>query len=109
MTRLSNRQFPLMQSFANNGSAYVSIHECQKWDQRPFRSLLVHEWISYTPGKGFRLTAAGREAWREFRETEIWRKNPDAPLTALFDPAAFGLSQPYRRVHEMPLRHAGAA
>jgi hypothetical protein len=98
MTRLSNRQYPMLHTFIASGSGfYMSIHEAQKFDQRPFRSLLIREWIAYTPGRGFHATRAGRQAWEEFHHTEIARKNPALPLTAYFDPTAYGLEpkKPY--------------
>lgn len=89
MTRLSNRQYPMLKTFATAGSGYfMTIKEAQAFDQRPFRSMLVHEWIAFKPGHGFHITKAGREAWHEFEMTEIFRKDPTLPLTALFDPAA---------------------
>ena len=108
MTRLSNRQFPLMQEFAELGPArYMSIERAQLFDQRPFRSFLVHKWISYVPQHGFHITRLGKQAWDEFIKTEIYRNNPSAPLTRLFDPLAYGLKQPYRhmgRNNVVPMR-----
>lgn len=99
MTRLSNRQFPLLRTFVEEvHSAYhMPITEAQRYDQRPFRSLLIREWIAYHPGRGFKVTQKGREAWAEFQQTEIWRKNPLLPLTAYFDITAY----PTRKVVEM--------
>jgi hypothetical protein len=110
MTRLSNLQFPMLRTFVESGSGfYMRIDEAQRYDQRPFRSMLIREWIAYTPGRGFHITRKGRDAWDEFQQTEIWRKNPDSPLTAFFDPDAYGLKDPYRKkaaVHVMPRRVA---
>ena len=89
MTRLSNRQRPMLEAFMDG--EYMNIQEAQKYDQRPFRSMLIRKWIAYHPGRGFRVTKEGAAAWKEFHETEIWRKNPTLPLTALFDPTAYGL------------------
>lgn len=92
MTRLSNRQFPMLALFAEKGSGFhMSIASAQKLDQRPFRSMLVRGYIEYRPGKGFHITDAGRAAWEEFGNTGIGRKNPNLPLTAYFDPTAYGL------------------
>ena len=88
MTRLSNRQYPMLQEFATGH--LMSIERAQTYDQRPFRSMLIQEWIAYT-GQGFRITDKGREAWREFQSTEIWRKDPRKPLTSYFDPSVYGL------------------
>jgi hypothetical protein len=68
--------------------------------------MLIQEWISYRPGRGFRITREGRESWGEFERTEIWRKNPTLPLTAYFDPVAYGLAVK-TKVHVM--RAQGAA
>lgn len=90
MTRLSNRQYPMLRTFATAPAGqYMTIEEAQVFDQRPFRSMLVHKWIAYKPGAGFHITRAGRDAWHEFEMTEIFRANPLAPLTSLFDPADY--------------------
>jgi hypothetical protein len=89
MTRLSNRQFPMLETFASG--VYMNIEEAQYYDQRPFRSMLVHGWIAYKPGRGFHITPAGRKAHSEFHGTEIGRKDPTMPLTSLFDPTAYGV------------------
>jgi hypothetical protein len=91
MTRLSNRQFPMLQTFVDLGSKGLSIGQAQAFDQRPFRSMLIRRWVAYIPGRGFRITEEGRDAWAEFQHTEIMRKNPTLPLTAYFDPVAHGL------------------
>lgn len=101
MTRLSNRQYPMLRIFAEGGSNYfMSVDEAHAWDQRPFRSMLIQEWISYRPGRGFHITRAGRDAWHEFLQTDIARKNVMRPLTAYFDPTAFGL-----RIEPRPVKH----
>jgi len=91
MIQLSNRGYPMLRAFAESGSGYyMTISEAGKYDQRPFRSMLIRKWISYRPGRGFHLTRQGADAWREFQSTEIWRKHPEAPMTSLFDPTAYG-------------------
>jgi hypothetical protein len=100
MTRLSNRQFPMLGIFAHEKDDYrMSIEEAQAFDQRPFRSMLIQEWIVYKRGQGFAITKAGREAWYEFHQTDIARKNPHAPLTSYFDPTAYGLRAPAKKAH----------
>jgi hypothetical protein len=95
MTRLSNRQFPMLRTFIEAGRGfYMRVEEARKYDQRPFRSMLIQEWVAYTPGRGFHVTGKGRDAWEEFQATEIWRKNPTLPLTRYFDPTAYGLKEP---------------
>ena len=103
MTRLSNRQYPMLRIFADAGPDYfMRIEEAQVFDQRPFRSMLIHKWIAYRPGRGFHITREGRAAWKEFENTNIERKDPTLPLTAYFDATAYGL-RPRRKVqvHEM--------
>lgn len=90
-TRLSNLQFPLLETFASG--VYLSIAEAQHYDQRPFRSMLIRQWIAFKPGRGFHITPTGRKAHEQFHNTEIARKNPTLPLTAYFDPTAYGLRQ----------------
>jgi hypothetical protein len=93
MTRLSNRQYPMLQSLFENGpDVYMSILEAQRFDQRPFRSMLMRRWAVYRPGKGFHITREGIAAMEEFMTTDIARKNPTLPLTSYFDPTAYGLS-----------------
>jgi len=90
MTRLSNRQHPMLKAFADHGcNWHMPIEAAQHYDQRPFRSMLVQQWIAYTPGKGFHLTRKGKDAWDEFQRTDIFRKDPTQPLTKLFDPSAY--------------------
>jgi hypothetical protein len=89
MTRLSNLQYPMLETFSTG--LYMSIESAQHFDQRPFRSMLIRQWITYRPGRGFHITTQGRKAHAEFHHTEIARKNPTLPLTSYFDPTAFGL------------------
>ena len=98
MTRLSNRQYPMVRDLIDLGEdRYLKIEDAQKYDQRPFRSMLVRKWVSFRPGHGFYLTRAGRDAWSEFHSTDIFRQNPTLPLTAYFDPTAYGLRVAVKR------------
>lgn len=110
MTRLSNRQYPMLRAFIDGGAGfYMRIEEAQTYDQRPFRSMLIQKWVAYTPGRGFHITREGRDAWNEFLTTDIARKNPSMPLTAYFDPTAYGLAKPKRaRVHVLPADRGAA-
>jgi len=102
MTRLSNRQYPLLRMFAKNGPQFhMSIEQAQHFDQRPFRSMLIRKWIVFRPGKGFHITAAGLDAYNEFLHTDIARKNADLPLTAYFDATAYALHSRRPRVIQM--------
>jgi hypothetical protein len=109
MTRLSNRQWPMLMALAENGTdQYMTIAEAQRFDQRPFRSMLIRKWAAYRPGRGFYITREGKAAIVEFQSTDITRKNPSLPLTAYFDPA-YGLKTPSKKaaaVHVMPKRGA---
>jgi hypothetical protein len=110
MTRLSNRQYPMLQMFVDMKSdQYMSIEDAQQWDQRPFRSMLIRKWVSYRPGRGFYATPEGRQAMQEFLSTDIARHNPSSPLTAYFDPTAYGLRKPKRRTSPKRRLHAVAA
>ena len=91
MTRLSNRQYPMLKTLYDHRS--LSIAEAQKFDQRPFRSMLIRKYCAYT-GHGFKITPAGEAALYEFETTDIARKNPQLPLTAYFDYKAYGLVKP---------------
>jgi hypothetical protein len=53
--------------------------------------MLIREWIAYRPTKGFHVTRAGRDAYRDFESHSIERKNPSLPLTSYFDPTVYGL------------------
>lgn len=102
MTRLSNRQYPMLAMFATAPSNYrMSIEDAQAWDQRPFRSMLIQKWVAYDPNSGFHITEEGRKAWREFQNTDIARKNPFMPLTAYFDATAYGLRERRSKLHVM--------
>jgi hypothetical protein len=105
MTRLSNRQYPMLKTFIERGNDPMSIEEAGIWDQRPFRSMLIQQWIEYVPTRGFRVTKKGRAAWEEFRSTSILRRDPSMPLTAYFDPDAYGLRKK-TKVHVMSRRAA---
>lgn len=110
MTRLSNRQYPMLRALYDNGSnGFMSIAEAQQFDQRPFRSMLIQKWAVYRPGRGFHITREGKAAMHEFLTTDIARKNPLRPLTAYFDPVAYGLPQPYKTAREHVTEQRGAA
>lgn len=95
MTRLSCRQYPMLSAFAEKATDFaMPIDDARRFDQRPFRSMLIRKWVAYKRGRGFVITAEGREAWREFHATDIVRKNPALPLTSYFDPTAYGLRKP---------------
>jgi hypothetical protein len=109
MTRLSNRQYPMLRALVDNGSDhFMTIEEAQQFDQRPFRSMLIQGWAAYRPGRGFHITREGKEAMHEFLQTDILRTNPSRPLTAYFDPTAYGLAPKRGRVHVIAARRGAA-
>ncbi len=100
---LSPRQYPMLKILCDNGSnSYMSIEEAQSFDQRPFRSMLIRKWAAFRPGRGFHVTQEGKAAMHEFLTTEIVRQNPMLPLTAYFDPTAYGLHVPKGRSGATP-------
>jgi len=90
MTRLSALQYPALKIFAE-GRPTLPIAECQRIDQRAFRSFLIRKYIAYT-GRGFKITEAGIAAWDDFRFHGCMRKNPTLPLTAYFDAKHYGIT-----------------
>lgn len=86
---LSNRQYPTLKLFFDTPEG-LSIEEAQRYDQRPFRSMLYRKYVRYFPSvKRFRITADGRNAYLQFLATDILRKNSFGPLTSYFDPSAY--------------------
>lgn len=107
MTRLSNRQYPMLQMFATGGTGYhMSIEDAQQWDQRPFRSMLIQKWVVFRPGRGFHITREGLAAYHEFLNTDIARKNASLPLTKYFDATAYGLNKPRRKAKLLEMKKA---
>jgi hypothetical protein len=98
----------MLRTFIDLDDSHMSIDDAMLYDQRPFRSMLIQEWIAFRPGRGFHITKKGRAAWEEFERTEIWRKNPTLPLTAYFDPTAYGLKIPERRARVHVMRRGAA-
>lgn len=90
---LSQLQHPLLKIFVGGGHDFhMSIRQAMELDQRPFRSLLIRQWVVYSSRhRGFHLTREGWEAWERFQNTSILRKDPTKPLTAYFDATAYGL------------------
>lgn len=103
MTRLSNRQYPMLRALFQNGrTGYMTIDEAQHFDQRAFRSMLIREYCVYKPGQGFHVTRQGEDAMVEFENTDILRRHPELPLTAYFDATAYGL-----KIERRPARKNG--
>ena len=108
MIRLSALQYGMLEKFIGT-TGHLSIEDAQVYDQRPFRSMLIREYIAYSPGRGFHITRAGRTAHEEFHHANIARKNPLLPLTSYFDPAAYGLGTRKKApVHVMAKRGRAA-
>jgi hypothetical protein len=93
MTRLSNRQWPMLRALYDNMGGFMTIEQAQKFDQRPFRSMLIQGWCAFRPGRGFHITPEGKAAMHEFQDTDIKRKHPEFPLTKYFDITAYSLHQ----------------
>jgi hypothetical protein len=96
----SGRQLKMLQMFADNREGeYLSYSEAHNFDQRPFRSMLIRQWISYRPGRGFHITREGRAALHRLNETDIARNQGSIsqPLTRYFDAVAYGLDHPNKR------------
>jgi hypothetical protein len=106
--RLSGLQFAMLETIATG--VYMTVEDAQLFDQRPFRSMLIQQWCAYRPGRGFHITPEGKRARDEFLHTDIARKNPLLPLTAYFDPTAYGLKVPSKKasVHVMAKRDHAA-
>jgi hypothetical protein len=91
--QLSSLQYNMLATFADQPNTFhMTIEEAQKFDQRPFGSMLKREYVVYRPGRGFHITTKGRRAHDDFLTAEISRKNFSAPLTHWFDPTAYGLT-----------------
>jgi hypothetical protein len=95
----------MLQTFMDMGSRHhMRIEEAQAFDQRPFRSMLIQQWIEFIPARGFRITQKGIDAWNEFQNTSIARKDPSRPLTRFFDPDAYDR----KSVHVVSARRGAA-
>lgn len=105
MIALSKRQHAMLELLVTQKDDYISYEQAQELDQRPFRSMLIQKWVSYRPGRGFRVTKDGLDAWNEYLAADISRKNTHAPLTKMFDAVFYGLvAGPVK-----PAKKAGAA
>ncbi|HEX6825896.1 MAG TPA: hypothetical protein VF077_06200 [Nitrospiraceae bacterium] len=92
MTRLSERQFKMLQTFADGGADFwLSLEDAAGYDQRPFRSMLMRQYVTYRAGKGFKMTKTGAKAWSDFLSCNITRKDPTGALTSYFDPEYYAL------------------
>lgn len=92
MTQLSERQFAMLRTFVDEGVGYaMSLESAARFDQRPFRSMLKREYITYKASKGFMLTKMGHAAWTNFQAANIIRKDPKGALTSYFDPEYYKL------------------
>src|SRR5262245_27374195 len=94
---ISPRGLAMLRIF-NQKSETMTIEQAREYDQRPFRSMLIRNYIAFRPGRGFFLTQEGRDAWQTYRSMEIHRSNPNSPLTSYFT-AAYGLGE-RRRARE---------
>lgn len=107
--KLSKRQYSMLHSFIDNGGTYMTMTEARAFDQRPFRSMLIQQWIIFIAGKGFKISPEGKKAWLEFQTCDIARKNQSAPLTAYFNPDVYKLHRKAAPVQTITSRKAAAA
>jgi hypothetical protein len=90
----SGRQYAMLQALYDNKiEGGMTIEDAQRFDQRPFRSMLMRGWCTYRSNgnRGFHITKEGVQAMEDFHTANILRANPTLPLTAYFDPTAYGL------------------
>ncbi len=83
---LSRRQYALLCLFIDEGEKYyASVEDAKRYDQRPFRSALIQEWIGYHHGRGFFITQKGRDSHADYGKRE-WaiRAHQDMPLCEYF-------------------------
>jgi hypothetical protein len=88
--------------YDNKIEGSMSIEDAQHFDQRPFRSMLMRGWCTYRSNgnRGFHITKEGVQAMEDFHTANIIRSNPTLPLTAYFDPIAYGLEPSKKAVRE---------
>jgi hypothetical protein len=86
----SPRQYQMIKMF-HEASAGISLHDMKRYDQRPFRSMLIRGWVTYNKRVGFAITKQGRHDFLTFLSQDISRKSPEMPLTAYFDQRLFHL------------------
>ena len=92
MIVLSNRQYPMVQAFVDMGEGYMDIETAQRYDQRPFRSLLIRKWVAFRPGHGFHLTPRGPATHGAITmPPRSGGRTSTLPLTAYFDVTAYKL------------------
>lgn len=81
---LSNRQYALLRRFAAQGvGARMSELEVGAFHQTTFGSMIRREWI-FWDGRGFRLSAVGRQAIKDFEHADIMRRVASLKLTSFF-------------------------
>lgn len=84
----------MLKMFVSRGpDRFLPIEHAQRYDQRPFRSMLVQGWVAYRPNKGFHVTDKGLERWHQLTHVNNKRVNPYGRLTAYFDQDAYGIGK----------------
>lgn len=74
----------MLKTFFDLGNGYMTQEQARSFDQRPFRSMLMRQYIRYVPNRGFTITKYGRQQMIVFLATDIARKDPSQPLTSYF-------------------------
>lgn len=101
---LSDYQEKVLERFATARSNwYMPLSEAHTIKQGTFRSMLVQQWIAFHrelgEEGGFQVTEAGKERWLRRKEINVFRSEAQfsRPLTAYFDPKAYGLRVVHKR------------
>jgi|SRR5215467_8281723 len=87
-TNLSSLGYNMLKLFALRERAYrMPLDIAQKYDQRPFGSMLCRGYIKYDLKlHGFALTDKGYDAYREFETRGILRHIISTRMTHYFEP-----------------------
>lgn len=79
---VSELQWPLLCMFATiQPGSFLSVARATELDQRPFGSLYHRNWITYHPGRGFRITREGLAAYDRYMGEVHKRMHPEAPFS----------------------------
>lgn len=106
-TSLSSLGYNMLKHFATRNRDYrMPLEHACKFDQRPFGSMLVREYIVYDRKQhGFGITLKGYDAFKEFETRGILRHIVSDKLTHYFEPI-----QPTRkRANIQPIKQIAAS
>jgi hypothetical protein len=84
--QLSSLQYGMLKAWtARKGDYYMKRSQATLYDQRPFRSMLIRQYVEYDPKvDGFRLTPKGRSAMIDFETRDVLRHFESSKLTSYF-------------------------